>query len=153
MLTPPAPEDGPETSSLTLAFRADPVSIRSSLEGLLSTPPLIHLRSERRAVAELVLAEVLNNVAEHAYDGNGGRVEVALCQGERGVRCLIVDEGRPMPGGILPEGRPPDGADVLLDDLPEGGFGWHLIRSLCTDLTYVRVDEQNRLSFVLPLDS
>jgi serine/threonine-protein kinase RsbW len=96
-----------------------------------------------------VLAEVLNNVAEHAYGDAGGRVAVTLTPDPAGVRCLVVDAGRAMPGGQLPEGRLPLGPDMALEDLPEGGFGWHLIRSLCADLTYARVGGQNRLSFVL----
>lgn len=149
MPTLPAPEHDPGTAGLTLAFQADPVSIRHALEGMLASPPLSDLRGDERSVAELVLAEVLNNVAEHAYGEAGGQVEVGLHPDAKGVRCLIVDQGRPMPGGQLPKGRLPPGADVALEDLPEGGFGWHLIRSLCSDLTYTRIDSQNRLSFVL----
>ena len=63
---------------------------------------------------------------------------------------LIVDEGLVMPDGQLPKGRRLGGPGVALEDLPEGGFGWHLIRSLCADLTYSRVDRQNRLAFILP---
>ena len=33
------------------------------------------------------------------------------------------------------------------DDLPEGGFGWHLIRSLARDLAYVRRQDLNTFSF------
>ena len=55
-----------------------------------------------------------------------------------------------MPGGRPPAGRLPDGADCALVDLPEGGFGWHLIRTLTRDLAYVRSGGCNRLSFLLP---
>lgn len=153
MPTLPVPEHDPGTSGLTLTFQADPTSVRLALKRMLSSPPLAHLRGADRSMAELVLAEVLNNVAEHAFDEAGGKVEVRLRQDGKGVRCLIVDQGRPMPDGKLPEGRLPDGTGVALDDLPEGGFGWHLIRSLCADLTYSRVDGQNRLSLFLPTGS
>ncbi|WP_240790247.1 ATP-binding protein [Rhodobacter sp. SY28-1] len=143
----------PRRSSLTLVFQADPVSIRQALQGMLTCPPLSCLRGEDRGMAELVLAEVLNNVAEHAYAEAGGKVEIRLDGDPRGLRCLVVDEGREMPGGQLPEGRLPCGPYVALDDLPEGGFGWHLIRSLCADLAYARVDGQNRLAFVLATGS
>jgi serine/threonine-protein kinase RsbW len=147
--TLPVPEHDPGTSGLTLAFQADPASVRHALENMLSSPPLVHLPGEDRSTAELVLAEVLNNVAEHAYGEAGGRVEVSLQHGPDGLRCRIIDEGRAMPGGQPPEGRLRGGPDVALAELPEGGFGWHLIRSLSTDLTYTRVQGQNRLSFVL----
>jgi serine/threonine-protein kinase RsbW len=134
-------------------FQADPVSVRQALEGMLVCPPLSELSDDDRGTAELVLAEILNNVAEHAYSEAGGRVEVRLEPGPAGLQCLILDEGREMPGGQLPEGRLPGGPGVALDDLPEGGFGWHLIWSLCADLTYTRAQGQNRLSFRLATGS
>jgi serine/threonine-protein kinase RsbW len=117
---------------------------------MLAAPPLTGLPADDRGLAELVLAEVLNNVAEHAYQEKGGRVEVTLRATSGGIACSVTDCGRAMPGGQLPEGRLPGGADVPLADLPEGGFGWHLIRSLCADLTYARIAGQNRLEFSLP---
>lgn len=149
MLPQPVPDLDPGNASLTLVFQADPASVRRALQGMLTCPPLSCLHGEDRGVAELVLAEVLNNVAEHAYGEAGGKVEVRLQHDPGGLRCLIVDDGREMPGGQLPEGRLPVGEDTALEDLPEGGFGWHLIRTLCADLTYARVGGQNHLAFVL----
>ncbi len=143
------PDQDPRTPGLSLTIQADPVSVRGALKRLLSSPPLSDLAGTDRGLAEVVLAEVLNNVAEHAYGGTGGRVEVRLMKEHGLLRCLVVDEGRPMPGGQMPTGRLPGGPDLALDDLPEGGFGWHLIRSLSMDLTYARVDGKNRLSFAL----
>lgn len=133
-----------------LVFQADPASVRLSLTRMLGRPPLSGLSDDARGTAELVLAEVLNNVAEHAYGDAGGTVSVTLDLDPIGIRCQVLDTGRAMPGGQLPEGRLPGNTDLALEDLPEGGFGWHLIRTLCADLTYARVDGQNRLSFVLP---
>lgn len=149
MPTQPVPDHDPGTPSLKLVFQADPVSVRQALEGMLTCPPLSCLGGDVRGTAQLVLAEVLNNVAEHAYGDAGGKVEIRLWLDPDALHCLIVDEGRAMPGGQLPEGRLPGGPRVALDDLPEGGFGWHLIRSLCAELSYVRVDGQNRLAFAL----
>ena len=41
---------------------------------------------------------------------------------------------------------PPLGA---VEDLPEGGFGWHVIRTLSKDLHYRRENGRNQLSFRL----
>jgi serine/threonine-protein kinase RsbW len=41
----------------------------------------------------------------------------------------------------------------MQDDLPEGGFGWFLIRELTKDLQYVRHEDQNRLTFSIPIDA
>jgi serine/threonine-protein kinase RsbW len=153
----PAPEDllppPGQPSGQRLVFQADPASVRLALTRMLGQPPLSDLTDDARGMAELVLAEVLNNVAEHAYGEAGGTVSVMLDPDPGGIRCLITDEGRAMPGGQLPEGRLPGGPDLALEDLPEGGFGWHLIRALCVDLTYARAGGQNRLSFVLPASS
>ena len=149
MPTPQVPEHGSPSTELTLSFEADPVAIRVALNRLRGSPPLSDLSTDQLSMAELVLAEVLNNVAEHAYGETGGKVQVRLRRQANGVQFQIVDEGRPMPDGRLPDGRLPGGADVAVDDLPEGGFGWHVIRSLCSDLTYARIGGQNRLSFAL----
>jgi serine/threonine-protein kinase RsbW len=117
---------------------------------MLDLPPLSGLSDEDRNVAELVLAEVLNNVAEHAYGAGGGRVTVSLSGDPTGIRCLVIDEGRAMPGERLPEGQLPGAHGNDTEDLPEGGFGWHLIKSLSVGLTYARDNGQNRLGFFLP---
>ena len=147
---PPVPEVASRAPELHLVFHADPDSVRQSLTQMLGLPPLSGLSAEDRGISELVLAEVLNNVTEHAYGDGGGKVAVSLIEGPAGIRCLVVDEGRAMPGGQLQADRLPGGPDTALQDLPEGVFGWHLIRSLCADLTYGRQDGHNRLGFVLP---
>lgn len=135
---------------LHLVFDADPVAIRRSLSRMLASPPLSGLAAEARGVAELVLAESLNNVAEHAYDEGGGSIEVTLRQDPDGILCQIVDSGRSMPNGRLPEGQLPTNTNAQLQDLPEGGFGWHLIRSLCADLSYTRSEGRNLLMYLIP---
>lgn len=134
---------------LQLRFVAEPVQVREGLQRMLALPPLAGLPPAERGTAELVLAEVLNNVVEHAYAEGSGTVEVTLSAVGTDVRCLVVDQGKAMPGGVLPAGRLPGGPETALDDLPEGGFGWHLIRSLTHELTYARVGDENRLGFLL----
>lgn len=148
----PAPEPDICAQVGRLVISADPVSVRHGLAQLLALPPLASMAPGARGSAELVLAEVLNNVAEHAYAEGVGPVEVTLFALPTGVGCQIVDQGLPMPGERLPEGRAPDLDDAAPDDLPEGGFGWHLIRSLTRDLSYLRSDDRNRLRFILPFD-
>jgi serine/threonine-protein kinase RsbW len=145
---PRPPDPSPDGSALV--FDSDPAAVRTALARLLSAAPLHALTEDDRGTVELVLAEVLNNVVEHAYAGASGPVEVGLCATPHGLACRIVDQGLAMPGGALPEGRLPAAAP---SELPEGGFGWHLIRSLTADLTYARCAGQNRLSFLIPLVS
>ncbi len=146
MSPPPDRATGPDAQSLV--FTADPAAVRVALARLLAGSPVQDLPDDDRGTVELVLAEVLNNVAEHAYAGGSGPVEVGLCSTPLGIACRVVDRGLAMPGGKLPEGDLPD---VAPPDFPEGGFGWHLIRSLTADLTYARRAGRNRLSFLIPL--
>lgn len=97
--------------------------------------------------AEQVLAEVLNNIVEHAQAGSiGGLIELDMQRTEDGLICNVLDNGAPMPGLKLPDGKLADWGGEL-DDLPEGGFGWFLIRSMTKDLRYVRRAGWNCLHF------
>jgi serine/threonine-protein kinase RsbW len=146
----PALEPSFPADDLSLIIGADPASVRAGLADLLARPPMSFMSDDARGTAELVLAEVLNNVAEHAYPHGPGTIAITVSGSARGLDCLVVDDGVAMPGNALPEGRLPGLAAVSLDDLPEGGFGWHLIRSLTEGLSYERQQGQNRLRFLLP---
>ena len=89
-------------------------------------------------------------MVEHAYADSGqGRIEAHLRFGAH-LRAEIRDDGSEMPGGALPAGRaqPLCGTQA---QLPEGGFGWHLIHQLTEELDYLRVDGRNHLSFTISL--
>jgi serine/threonine-protein kinase RsbW len=145
------PVHDPFTRSGThdLVIRAEPASVRAALLQITSAQPVCNLSRDQRGTVELVLAEVLNNVAEHAYADAAGPVAVTVSLHSGALVCDVVDEGKAMPGGTLPEGRLPEATSD--SDFPEGGFGWHLIRSLAHDLVYRRQRGSNRLSFVIPL--
>jgi serine/threonine-protein kinase RsbW len=138
-LRPPAP---PPPVLLHLALRAESRAVSDSLRRVMALPFWTPLSADFAASAELVLAEVLNNVAEHAYCGTSGEIEVSLERTASGIAVRVADRGQPMPQSRLPDGPDPDPAD-----LPEGGFGWHLIRSLTSDLSYRRHDGWNLFSF------
>lgn len=124
---------------------ADPVAVRQALCALMGTQVLCRLAPDARDAAQIVLAEALNNIVEHAYAQSPGEIEVTLDSDTSGLTCQILDAGLPLPGGSLPQGEAP--LVCASADLPEGGFGWYLIRSLCRDLTYRRVGGYNLLSF------
>ncbi len=142
---------GPE---ICLAFPADPFSVRVALEGVVSDASVRRLTADDQSSLELVLAEVLNNIVEHAYAtaSVSGSIELRLRVQHGALQCDVVDHGQPMPNGQPPGGRPSD-STVPLEDLPEGGFGWYLIHTLTRNLTYRRDGIQNRLSFHLPLQA
>lgn len=128
-----------------IAFRSDPSAIRTVLSRLAPVLAPWGFDDEARARAQIVLAEVFNNIAEHAYDEVPGRIELDLHAAEGLLRVTVSDAGRPMPGGCPPSPQaPPDPAG-----LPEGGFGWFLIRSYARDLSYRREAARNVLDFTL----
>jgi serine/threonine-protein kinase RsbW len=102
--------------------------------------------------AELVLAEVLNNIVEHAFAGiEGGQITVSLSTDGASIDFAVTDNGLPLPDGALPAGHLPE-ADGALGTLPEGGFGWFLIHSLARDVSYERAQGVNLLRFGVALD-
>ena len=57
----------------------------------------------------------------------------------------IRDKGRPMPKGRAPIGNHPMTEFHQHDSMPEGGYGWFLIREIVSDLVYDRHDDENFL--------
>lgn len=102
---------------------------------------------------EVVIAEVLNNIVEHAYAGakcqSNSEIHVDLSRRKSGVAVLVRDHGLPMPNLELPRGALPD-ASADIDDLPEGGFGWYIIRELSRGLRYERSKDMNHLRLLVP---
>ncbi|MBE3640349.1 ATP-binding protein [Mangrovicoccus algicola] len=128
---------------LRLTLPAEPDAVRDALLRLARDLPAMGVRAESLGTVELVLAELLNNIVEHAYSaGPRGEIELELERRRSRLICTIVDRGRPMPGGALPPRRD---LPVFADrrDLPEGGFGWFLIHELVEDLSYSRRNGMN----------
>lgn len=137
-------------SIVDLRFHADPFAVREALCTAMSRLGT-DIGSDDADMLQLVLAEALNNIVEHAYAGRpAGDVRMIVRRDRGSVACLIEDEGREMPGLRLPAGLMPD-ADVPHCELAEGGWGWALIRDLTTSLTYERAGNLNRLAFRMPL--
>lgn len=143
---PPAPCRSP-AKTLRLRVEANPVAVRAGLNRLFSLPPLSELGADDRRTAEIVLAEVMNNIAKHAYAEVGGIMTIKITHAGPVVRCEVADEGSPMRDGCPPEGFL---AEVREGELPlEGGYGWFLIRTLVKDLCYRRTGSGNLLIFRL----
>jgi serine/threonine-protein kinase RsbW len=139
-----APVDGAPLARIV--FPGTPYAVREALAALIGGPLLGAVPEEERGTAELVLAEALNNIVEHAYAQGPGDIEVTIRRVQGDLDCRIVDKGLPMPDDDPPQGRLPVQDP---DDLPEGGFGWFLIRTLSRDLRYARVGCRNELTFRL----
>lgn len=138
------PDEGAE---LQLMIPGDALAVRQALQAMVEALTHRGLDACDRGTAEIVLAEVLNNIVEHAFEGRTGEIEVTIRVGAADLECQVVDDGHPMPGEAMPAGTappvPPEG------EAAEGGFGWFLIRSLSQDLSYRRAEGRNLLSFRL----
>jgi len=144
---------GSGAHGLHLLFPGDAQSVRQALKTAMAAFREMPLGGSLSGVVEIVLAEVLNNVVEHAYAEHGrGVVEVEVELTPAGLAFCVRDDGRPMPMGDMPVGAAHD-LDVAADDLPEGGFGWFLIRELTEELCYRRIGNRNQLSFRIARDA
>lgn len=104
------------------------------------------LTDESLGSVEIVLAEALNNVAEHAYpEGTSGDIRLILRCRPRGLMIEIRDRGNPMPKGRAPIGNHPMTEFNQHDAMPEGGYGWYIIREMVSDLVYDRHNDENFL--------
>lgn len=132
------------------SFPAEPLAVRTALRTALARF-LRQLTQEEAGTLELVLAEALNNIVEHSYsDAAIGTITLSLVRDLRGLSCSISDDGVELPSSCL-QRITTEAARPTPVDLPEGGFGWYLIRDLVEDLGYHRADGRNLLAFRLPL--
>jgi serine/threonine-protein kinase RsbW len=141
------PEQTEKVCRITIENGA--LGVREGLKNLLGDPIFQGLSADEKGRIEIVLAEVLNNVFEHAYAKHPGTTAVMMQRKHAGLHVRITDTGLPFPGAALPKGDFPQLGPC--PDLPEGGFGWALIRSLTTNLTYCRAGAENRLCFQISL--
>lgn len=131
---------------------SEALAVRAGLRRVTEALAAAGVPEDLRGRVEIAVAEALNNVAEHAYSGAGGtiRLRIGRCPRLGDILCTIEDRGRPLPGAALPAGLLPTIGDA---DLPEGGFGWFLIRALGSSIRYRRAGGVNRLRFRIPRDA
>lgn len=138
----------PTVHSVSVAGTSHPFAVRSMLARLMQEMSDWAIAPEHRHRIELVLAEALNNVIEHACAERDGIPFSTMAQYQSPRRDIeIVDQGAPMPGGALPDPkRPPDpGSGDPVETLPEGGWGRMLIHDLADDIRYERKGCRNHL--------
>ncbi|KIN74729.1 ATP-binding protein [Sulfitobacter guttiformis] len=124
--------------------------VRDGLAEAMACLEPLNLSSDETGTVELVLAEALNNVVEHALAAMHGQttIEIQGCHSATGLRLTLIDCGAPMPMGTAPIPLAPD-LDVPRNDIPEGGFGWFMIYALATEVHYSRIGRANHLSLQL----
>ena len=144
---PPFAPDYPDMTSTEYPARQD--SVAQAIEDLKKSNWCRDAGQDLMSSLEIVLAEALNNVVEHSCTDMAEVWFRLLCDFDgQTVSIRIEDNGRPMPGNALPKGLAPM-LTVAKSDLPEGGFGWFLIRSICSEVNYARSGSINRLELKL----
>lgn len=125
-------------------------AVREALAKLLAGLGPLQLDVDEEGTVELVLAEALNNIVEHAYaEGDkGGPISIICTHQMDGLHLRIEDEGARLENDQLPPGTAQN-LDVSTNNLPEGGFGWFLIRELAKDINYQRMAGGNQLELRL----
>jgi len=104
------------------------------------------LESEDMDKLDLVLEEILVNIARYAYEGGAGDVEVAYATDGGSLLVEVTDGGR----SFNPlEAAPPDLA-LGLADRPVGGLGVLLVKQIVGSLRYRRENGRNTVSFRFP---
>lgn len=150
----PRPDRGgerPEAQIFHHSFAADPLSVRKALRAALARFTR-NMTGDEAGTLELLLAEVLNNIVEHGYGETGhGMITLSMVRDGRGLSCSVSDDGIELPADCINRKIASETLRPHPGDLPEGGFGWFLIRDLAEDLGYHRVDGRNLLAFRLPL--
>ena len=139
-----------DEGALQIDFSSEAMAVRGALQQARSAWHDWGVVPDDCATAEQVLAEVLNNVVEHAHNEDpNGKVRLSCAAEGSDLVIEVRDNGRPMPDLKLPEGNLAEVSGAL-EDLPEGGFGWFLIHMLTQDLSYRRDDGWNHLQFRIP---
>ena len=137
-------------TSLSLHFPSTSSEVRRALGKICDHAEANGSKGETLGRLEIVLAEVLNNVVEHALrNEENGDIHLTTKRLAGGWRFDIYDNGVPMPGNIIPTTTLPT-TNRPRRDLPEGGFGWAIVHMLAHDLSYRRKDGGNHLAFVIP---
>jgi serine/threonine-protein kinase RsbW len=138
---------------VTLRIPATQTAVRDTLLSVETTLAAAGAAADLRTRTQIALAEACNNIVEHAYKPPCAVAEpiifLDIAGDQGGVQVTLRDKGRAMPDGPLPgrELPPVDPADV--QTLPEGGFGWALLRDVTRALSLSRSNGYNILRFRL----
>ncbi len=132
---------------LRTGLASKPLSVRSALLQVERTLQRAGVPNRVQSSIGIALAEVLNNIVEHAYNGCGkNRISLSLWLSDTEVGIETRDNGKPLPiENLLFEQDWPE-IDGPIECLPEGGFGWCIVQELADGVIYRRSDGENRLT-------
>lgn len=135
-------------SASALSIRATSMSLRAFLDNISTV-------AESASLLELAIAEGMNNVLEHAYDGSDdGEMRIVVQLDGPQLTVLIFDQGvepnRERVSSVPPPAEVDDDSP-LADDLVCDGRGLFIMESLMDSLHYHRVGNENCLKMTKTL--
>jgi anti-sigma regulatory factor (Ser/Thr protein kinase) len=103
----------------------------SSVEALLdSVEKRCDINETERYRCQLIASELLTNIIRHGYQGRSGRIQCELAIDERSIRLDVWEHGAPFEGSLA-DGSEIDPRELPVDEIPEGGYGMAILRTLC----------------------
>lgn len=139
--------DLPSYFAFKVTLHGTPEAVRNGVATCMKNLASLNLDPEKLAVAELVMAETLNNIVEHAFCGQSspGLVRLSCAYDGRYLSLNFKDAGSALPEHILPRPKQFEAFNDI-QSLPEGGFGWGLIHELTDEVSFKRVGRFNSLT-------
>ncbi len=102
------------------------------------------VRAEWMEGLDLCSVELVANVADYAYDGEPGEIQLHFCVSDRRAELTVEDTGPEF--NPLNQERPRIAHS--LEDAQIGGFGIHLVREFAQECHYERMGGINQLTVV-----
>lgn len=124
-------------------------SILNKIRDLSRMPELVAQFAEQHGLSEdvvfgmnVALDEMLSNIIKYGYaDDAIHEIHVRLSVSGRMLVAEIEDDGQPFD----PCAAAPVDVDAPFEERKVGGLGIHIVRTICADVAYARVDGRNRL--------
>lgn len=149
-----SPNSGQQKLIFDKSYPADFRWVRRAVQNAADDLRIEGLSEGSIGSVEIVLAEALNNVAEHAYpEDKPGDMRLIIKRRPKALMFEIRDRGKPMPKGRAPIGNHPMTEFDQHDAMPEGGYGWFLIREIVSDLVYDRRNDENFLVIRMAIEA
>jgi anti-sigma regulatory factor (Ser/Thr protein kinase) len=100
----------------------------------LAIDPLAHdVRHPFDTAVVSAFMEIFNNIAIHAYQRKGGgAIEIEIVPSKDDIVIEVKDHGRPFDI----DGVEPLPTDLNEEELPEGGMGIHIAKTMLDEMTY-----------------
>jgi serine/threonine-protein kinase RsbW len=139
-------------------FTSSTYSIQSNFEEVSCLGQMIHkmvadlgMCEVDSARIELGVVEALNNVVEHAYQLQPNhKIKVIFQPSNNHVVIHIIDTGIPVEQGLfsVDDNQQEVKEHSMLEDVPEGGWGLTLIKSIMDEVSYKSENGTNCLTLL-----